>query len=133
MSLVPVLAAFAAAALLYSLNIINRWKYRKLPGPRPWPFFGNLPQLGEPTVAYRTVRDWTAKYGDMFIWYLGRRPFITISDPELVKKVGVKTFMSFHDRGDPILVPGGAMDTKFTYSGMLFAEYVITFFLMFYT
>ena len=33
----------------------------------------------------------------------GRRPVLTVTDPELIRQLGLKSFMAFHDRPEPLV------------------------------
>jgi cytochrome P450 len=54
-----------------------------LPGPRPWPLLGNLPQVKLLRI-HRDVEAWSRQYGPLFTMHLGRTPVLVISSHELV-------------------------------------------------
>ena len=57
-----------------------------LPGPRPWPLLGNLPQLS-PTSMHRQVEAWARQYGPLFAMRFARTPVLVIADHALVAGV----------------------------------------------
>lgn len=57
-----------------------------LPGPRGWPFFGNLLQV-RPTRIHRDVEDWGARFGALFKMRFGGTPVLVIASHTLVKEV----------------------------------------------
>ncbi len=74
--------AVATTALLYILvtDLILFW--RMPAGPRPLPFIGNnfdIPK-SHPWIQFQ---KWSETYGPMFTLWIGRRPTIIISDPEI--------------------------------------------------
>lgn len=57
-----------------------------LPGPRPWPLAGNLPQL-HPLRIHQDVEAWSRRYGPLFLMTFGRTPLLVIADHALVSAV----------------------------------------------
>lgn len=57
-----------------------------LPGPRPWPLAGNLPQM-RPLRIHQDVEAWSRQYGPLFTMRFGRTPILVISSHELVSAV----------------------------------------------
>ena len=57
-----------------------------LPGPPGWPVLGNYREL-DAARFHRIVEDWAAEYGDLFVFRLGPKPIVVISDPELASEV----------------------------------------------
>jgi cytochrome P450 len=54
-----------------------------LPGPRPWPLLGNLPQL-RPLRIHQDVEAWSRQYGPLFRITFGKTPLLVVSSHELV-------------------------------------------------
>jgi len=54
-----------------------------LPGPRPWPLAGNLPNMQLEHI-HRSVEAWSKRYGPMFKITLGRTPMLVLAGHELV-------------------------------------------------
>jgi cytochrome P450 len=57
-----------------------------LPGPRPWPLAGNLPQM-RPLRIHQDVEAWSKQYGPLFTIRFGRTPILVVSSHELVNAV----------------------------------------------
>jgi cytochrome P450 len=58
----------------------------ELPGPRPWPLAGNLPQI-RPLRIHQDVEAWARQYGPLFKITFGRTPLLVVADHELVNAV----------------------------------------------
>ncbi len=105
--------------LLILLNflpvIILLWYYQRLkrmtilerngiPGPKPHLILGNFRDYN--SKGYNECfEQWKKKYGRIFGYYLGAKPFIVVTDPELLKLIQVKDFHHFSHR--PYIIPGG--------------------------
>ena len=75
-----------------------------IPGPQPHLIFGNMSEYN--TIGYNECFEkWKSKYGRVFGYYLGAKPFIVVVDPELLKLIQIKDFHHFSHR--PYIVPGG--------------------------
>jgi cytochrome P450 len=57
-----------------------------LPGPRPWPLAGNLPQM-RPLRIHQDVEAWSRQYGPLFRISFGRTPILVVAGHELVNAV----------------------------------------------
>jgi len=57
-----------------------------LPGPRPWPLAGNLPQL-RPLRIHQDIEAWARQYGPLFRISFGRTPLLVVADHALVSAV----------------------------------------------
>ena len=57
-----------------------------LPGPRPWPILGNLPQIHRAQV-HLDVERWARQYGPLFRIVLGLQPMIVLTDHEHIAAV----------------------------------------------
>lgn len=99
------MAAFVL--LLYWCGIYRFSVLRKLglPGPKPWPFLGNILQLitfgGLHAMLYENMK----RYGKVYAVCLGRLPTIVIAEPEILKKILVNEFSSFRNRSDAVNPP----------------------------
>ena len=56
---------------------------RDLPGPRPWPLLGNLPQLDLPRM-HEKLEGWAERYGPLYRLTLGGRPILVTADGPLI-------------------------------------------------
>lgn len=61
-------------------------KLRSLPGPRGLPFLGNIHQLDVPTL-HLTLERWAAEYGPAYLFRLGSKPVVALSDPKWCEQV----------------------------------------------
>jgi cytochrome P450 len=57
-----------------------------LPGPRPWPILGNLPQVRRAQV-HLDVERWARQYGSLFRIALGPQPIVVMTDHEQIAAV----------------------------------------------
>lgn len=77
---------------------LNFFKDRGIPGPPPSFLSGNLSELIEKGSA-KAFKDWMDQYGSVLGFFNGAYPTIIVKDPELIKKIQIKDFGSFHSRG----------------------------------
>ena len=71
-----------------------------LPGPKPWPYIGNLLEVARYGGLHKALVEYGKKYGKVYKMYLGRSPMITVADPEMLKHILVKDFDKFRNRPD---------------------------------
>ncbi|XYH98643.1 cytochrome P450 [Sorangium sp. So ce1128] len=57
-----------------------------LPGPPKLPLVGNLLEV-RPTTLHLTLERWSREYGDLYRFWMGPRPFLVVSNAELVQRV----------------------------------------------
>src|SRR5579872_4464247 len=57
-----------------------------LPGPRPWPLFGNLLQM-KSTRVHHDVEAWCRRFGPVFRILFGRVPILVVAQHELVNAI----------------------------------------------
>ncbi|KAH9320250.1 hypothetical protein KI387_022019, partial [Taxus chinensis] len=79
--------------VLYKLLVPQRKNAnssRLPPGPSPWPFIGNMHQLGE--LPHRALRDLAKKYGPVMFLKLGSAPTVVVSSSDMAKE-----FLKTHD------------------------------------
>lgn len=60
--------------------------FASLPGPKPWPLLGNLPQLDGQRMHVQLER-WVRDYGPIYRIRLGRRDVMVVAQPELIAGV----------------------------------------------
>lgn len=82
---------------LYGLNLSARWRLRRIPGPKPSWLFGNLREMGAIGM-HNALPQYAKKFGPVYKAFFGRYPVVVVTDPDLVKQICVKQFMTFHDR-----------------------------------
>ncbi|XP_048587486.1 thromboxane-A synthase [Nematostella vectensis] len=69
-----------------------------IPGPKPWPFIGNLPILYEKKHDTYAQEYLVKTYGRLCGYYMGTRAAILVADPEMAKQILVKEFDKFVNR-----------------------------------
>ncbi len=57
-----------------------------LPGPRPWPLLGNLPQT-DLLRLHAKLEQWAFQYGPLYRFRMGRRDALVVAQPELVATI----------------------------------------------
>ncbi|RZC91786.1 hypothetical protein C5167_027857 [Papaver somniferum] len=67
-----------------------------LPSPPRFPIIGNLHQLG--TVAHRSIRDLSQRYGPLMFLYLGQSPTLVVSSVEMAKEIMKSQDLIFANR-----------------------------------
>lgn len=73
----------ALIAVPFFLLLIDFLKWLRLPpGPLPIPFIGNKLQLPK-SKPWTQFKEWSREYGPMFTVWIGRRPTIVVSDPNI--------------------------------------------------
>ena len=71
-----------------------------LPGPKPWPYFGNLIEVARISGLHKAFVEYGKKYGKVYKMYMGRSPIITVANLEMLKHILVKNFDKFRNRPD---------------------------------
>ncbi|XP_058051909.1 cytochrome P450 2F5-like isoform X1 [Ahaetulla prasina] len=111
---IPTMEASAAMVLLLALCLSclflllllqGRWdtKSRLPPGPRPFPFIGNLPHLDAKNMI-KSLLELSRQYGSLFTIHMGSRPVVVLCGYQMVKEALVDQGEEFSGRGDmPVL------------------------------
>ena len=107
-SIVVVLYAFWKEARSEAIR-----KQANLPGPKPWPFFGNLLDVRKFNGIHLMLHDHLQKYGKVFSLTVGRKPAIVIGDPDFLKQILVKDFWNFRNRCIQLKLPGAISKAVF--------------------
>ncbi|XP_026460921.1 cytochrome P450 71A1-like [Papaver somniferum] len=79
--------------------------YNLPPSPPRFPIIGNLHQLG--TLAHRSLRDLSQKYGPLMFLHLGQSPTLVVSSVEMAKEIMKNQDLVFANR--PALTAGKAL------------------------
>lgn len=96
---VTVVAVSVAALWRWRRNRFNLFKERGIPGPEPSLFSGNFYQFWHQDTI-KVMDEWSNTYGDIYGFYNGDAPFLMVKDLELLRRVFIKDFPMFVDRGD---------------------------------
>ncbi|CAP27651.1 Protein CBR-CYP-33D3 [Caenorhabditis briggsae] len=87
--------SFVFLYIFYELH----WKRRNLPpGPTPLPFLGNLLELNKLKPGYEAFAKWKKKYGSVFTFWMGKKPFIIICSYDKLKETFVKDGETYVDK-----------------------------------
>ncbi|XP_066540921.1 thromboxane-A synthase isoform X2 [Hoplias malabaricus] len=78
---------------IYPFSVLQRCGIRH---PKPVPFFGNMMLFRHGFLDAQ--KDLINQYGRVCGYYLGRRPFIVVADPDFLRQVMVKEFPKFPNR-----------------------------------
>jgi cytochrome P450 len=100
MSFLPIFTSWFTiagfAAILFALLLSDIYKWSRLPpGPTPFPFFGNRLPTSKPWIKFQ---DWSRIYGPIFTIWVGRRPTLVISDPEIAVELMEKRSNKYSSR-----------------------------------
>ena len=76
-----------------------------IPGPRQWPYIGNLPDVIKYGGMHSMLWEYFQRYGRVYKMGFGRRPTIVITDPEMIKQITIKEFPKFQNRWFPEVNP----------------------------
>lgn len=92
----------AFIALLYWCGTYHFPVLKKLgvPGPKPWPFLGNILEMNRFGGLHAMLLANMKLYGKTFGVCVGRLPTLVVADPEVLKQILVKDFTSFRNRPD---------------------------------
>ncbi|XP_010945768.1 thromboxane-A synthase isoform X1 [Camelus dromedarius] len=96
MVMVALLVVLLALLKWYSMSAFSRLEKLGIRHPKPSPFIGNLPFLYQ--GFWESHMELRKQYGPLSGYYLGRRMFIVISEPGMIKQVLVEKFSNFTNR-----------------------------------
>lgn len=99
----------ALIIVLTSCMVLQSYWYRRhtyqlfnrlgIPGPKPNIIKGNGDLMRNPSLLSIEVMDqWQAEYGDIYGYFIGQKPYIVISDLDLVQQVLISDFHKFVNR-----------------------------------
>lgn len=97
-TVVTVTLSVVLLALLkwYSTSAFSRLRKLGIRHPEPSPFVGNLMFFRQ--GFWESHLELRERYGPLCGYYLGRRMYIVISDPDMIKEVLVENFSNFSNR-----------------------------------
>lgn len=70
-----------------------------IPGPRPHLIKGNGDKMRNPDLLALDVMDeWQAEFGDLYGYFVGQKPYVVVSDLDMVQQVLIGDFHKFVNR-----------------------------------
>ncbi|RDD35840.1 Cytochrome P450 3A31, partial [Trichoplax sp. H2] len=105
-----VLVAIFAALIIYIfyykyIIILQHFDKLGIPGPKPWPILGNIPEIARLGGQHLAHMYYTKKYGKVVGLFYGTERLTLVSDYEIIKKILIKDFHLFPNRRLPIKFP----------------------------
>ncbi|XP_071868082.1 probable cytochrome P450 6a13 [Bombus fervidus] len=99
--IISAVVAVLLAYYYYYTLVFNFWKKRKISGPKPVFFFGNVIDIMFSGIALpQYIKSLYETYtGSMIGLYMRSTPVLVLKDPELIKDVLIRDFSKFADRG----------------------------------
>ncbi|EIE20794.1 cytochrome P450 [Coccomyxa subellipsoidea C-169] len=82
-------AVFVLVAVLYGFHPLKRWQLRRIPGPTPQWYAGNLLEIMRQSSYHYYIRN-ARKYGKVFKVWFGATPVIVVTDPDLGRAVNLR-------------------------------------------
>ncbi|XP_051030638.1 thromboxane-A synthase isoform X2 [Phodopus roborovskii] len=103
--------SMALLALLkwYSTSAFSRLEKLGIRHPKPSPFVGNLMFFRQ--GFWESQLELRERYGSLCGYYLGRRMYVVISEPDMIKQVLVENFTNFSNRMASGLEPKPVADS----------------------
>ena len=103
-----IVALFVITVTLYLYTTYKQSYFRRLgiPGPKPVPFLGVLPELRKKGSMEMDI-ELVKRYGKCFGVYMGNAPSLMVSDPEMIRQICIKEFATFTNRSEMIRPPEG--------------------------
>jgi hypothetical protein len=86
-AILSLVSALAITAVLIVLHDVYLWS-RLPPGPLPLPFIGNRFDIPK-TKPWLQFEQWSRTYGPIFTIWIGRKPTLIISDPQVAAVIHV--------------------------------------------
>ncbi|XP_007950954.1 thromboxane-A synthase [Orycteropus afer afer] len=90
------IVALVALLMWYSMSAFSQLEKLGIRHPKPSPFIGNLMFFRQ--GFWEGQLELRRLYGPLCGYYLGRRMFIVISEPDMIKQVLVENFSNFSNR-----------------------------------
>ncbi|CAI9741438.1 thromboxane-A synthase isoform X3 [Octopus vulgaris] len=85
----------------YGAKPFTLFKSHGIPGPEPKHFIGNLDSFKKPR--YLLEKEWCKKFGSVTGYFIGRNPYLLITDLQMIKTIMSTNFANFRNR--PFDVP----------------------------
>ena len=99
-----VLLVITLSLYLYTTYKQSYFRRLRIPGPKPVPFLGVLPELRKKGSLEMDI-DLVKRYGKCFGVFIGNAPSLMVSDPEMIKQICIKEFANFTNRSEIIRPP----------------------------
>ena len=96
--LLIVVFALLSAFYYYGMHTYALLDHINVPGPKPWPWLGNIPEVIRRGSLYQAHFELFMKYGSVYKFSVARRPGLVIADPEILRQILVKEFSKFTNR-----------------------------------
>ncbi|XP_031237470.1 thromboxane-A synthase isoform X3 [Mastomys coucha] len=93
---VTLFVALLALLKWYSTSAFSRLEKLGIRHPKPSPFVGNLMFFRQ--GFWKSQLELRERYGPLCGYYLGRRMYVVISEPDMIKQVLVENFSNFSNR-----------------------------------
>lgn len=97
------------------MNLFQRYG---IPGPKPHFLLGNIREFNDKKI--KCFEEWEKKYGKMFGFFLGSKPYLICLDVEFIKIMQIKEFKHFANR-DAVL-PDGGVSHKLALNALVFQK-----------
>ncbi|RDD35978.1 Cytochrome P450 3A25, partial [Trichoplax sp. H2] len=105
-SLFVAFTVIVTCKLIYSYyKAFNYFAKLDIPGPKPWPLLGNIPdiiKIGDQDTAHL---KFTNEYGKVFGMFYLSEPVIIVSDCKVIRRILIKDFYAFPNRQLPFKFP----------------------------
>ena len=75
-------------------------KKLNLPGPKPYAFVGNLPDLRKAEGDHVYMHECVKKYGKCYTLCFGQTVCVVVADPDILKQIMLKKFSNFRNHAD---------------------------------
>ncbi|CAN7994921.1 unnamed protein product, partial [Ixodes pacificus] len=72
-----------------------------IPGPEPKMLWGNLKQLKRNRI--QVLQQWIEEYGPVFGYFMGEKPWMVVTDLNLLRHIFVKEANIFMDRPQDVI------------------------------
>ena len=100
----------AIIAVLMTCLVLRSYWYRRhvylffrrlgIPGPKPNIIKGNGDLMRNPSsvLSIEVMDRWQAEYGDIYGYFVGQKPYVVVSDLDIVQKILISEFHKFVNR-----------------------------------
>ena len=99
----------AIVAVLVTVLLVRSYLFRReafqyfrrlgIPGPKPHIIKGNCDKMRNHSLLAIDVMDqWQAEYGELYGYYIGMKPYVVVSDLDMIQQVLIRDFQKFVNR-----------------------------------